>query len=110
MRSRVVVALLLVLLVAGLAGCRNQTQNRIRRSIQDFSNTRMQITLYALDGTPVFEGQVDGKVTRSLARSEDGEPAAGEYIFWYDERGRYHQSSLPYLVTTYDRRPATAAP
>lgn len=103
-----VAALALVLL---LAGCRNETQNRIRRSIQDFSNTRMYITLYTLDGTPVFEGLVDGKVTRAAQRSSSGnEPAAGAYIFWYDDRGRYHQSDLPYLVTTYDRREMAEQP
>lgn len=94
-----------------LAGCRNETQNRIRRSIQDFSNTRMHITLYALDGTPVFEGPVDGKVTRASATSDGGnEPASGSYIYWYDDQGRYHQSDLPYLVTTYDRDEEAATP
>lgn len=88
-----------------LTGCRNETQNRIRRSIQDFTNTRMYITLYALDGSPVFEGIVDGKVTRSAdTLSDTSETASGTYIYWFDDRGRYHQSNLPYLVTIYDRR------
>ena len=102
MRRWLGLSLLLLLL---LAGCRNETQNRIRRSIQDFTNARMYITLYSLDGTPVFEGTVDGKVTRSSGTRSDGSgDASGTYIFWYDERGRYHQSNLPYLVTIYDRR------
>lgn len=100
-RSVVLAVLLLVLL---LAGCRNETQNRIRRSIQDFTNVRMHITVYSLDGTTLFEGQVDGKVTRASANlSGTNESASGTYIFWYDERGRYHQTDLPYLVSTYDR-------
>lgn len=87
-----------------LAGCRNETQNRLRRNIQDFTNVRMYITVYAYTGDVVFDGLVDGKPTRASARSDDGsEDAAGDYVYWYDERGRYHQTNLPYLVTTYDR-------
>ncbi len=109
-RRFVVFALLLVLLVGATSGCRNETQNRIRRSIQDFTNVRMYISVYSLTGDVIFEGLVDGKVTRASARSDDGsEDAAGDYVYWYDDRGRYHQTSLPYLVTTYDRRP-TALP
>ena len=100
-----ILALLLLALLLG--GCRNETQNRIRRSIQDFTNVRMWITVYSLEGTAVFEGQVDGKVTRASATLEGtGDAASGTYIFWYDERGRYHQTDLPYLVTTYDRAEA----
>ena len=103
-RRTVMVLLSIVLLVAALAACRNETTNRIRRSIQDFTNVRMYITVYAYDGTVVFEGLVDGKPTRSAARSDDGsEQQTGTYVFWYDERGRYHQTNLPYMVSTYDR-------
>jgi hypothetical protein len=59
----------------------------------------MYITLYSLDGKTVFQGIVDGKVSRSV--NEESE--SGEYIFWFDEKGRYHQSDLPYLVSSYDR-------
>ena len=95
--------LAVVVLALLLAGCRNETQNRIRRSIQDFTATRMYITIYSYDGKPVFSGVVDGKVTRSGNASEGaaGE-AQGAYIFWYDERGRYHQTDLPYILTSYD--------
>ena len=104
MNTRLVLIALLGLTLL-LSGCRNETQNRIRRSIQDFTNTRMFITLYSLDGSPVFEGTVDGKVTRSASNlSDSSETASGSYIFWFDDRGRYHQSNLPYLVTIYDRR------
>lgn len=94
-----------LILAVSLSGCRNETQNRIRRSIQDFTNTRMYITVYAYGGEVVFEGLVDGKVTRA---SQDldaggGGQSTGSYIYWYDERGRYHQTDLPYLLTTYDR-------
>jgi uncharacterized protein YcfL len=95
--------LLVVVLALLLAGCRNETQNRIRRSIQDFTATRMYITIYSYDGKPVFSGVVDGKVTRSGTASEgSGGDAQGAYIFWYDERGRYHQTDLPYVLTSYD--------
>ena len=96
----VVAALVLALL---LAGCRNETQNRIRRSLQDFTNARMHITVLTDHGDVVFEGVVDGKVTRAAAQGAAGDPASGTYIYWYDDRGRYHQTDLPYLVTTYDR-------
>ena len=94
-----------LLLAVPLAGCRNETQNRIRRSIQDFTNTRMYITVYAYAGEVVFEGLVDGKVTRSSQQLDTGGAgqSTGSYIYWYDERGRYHQTDLPYLLTTYDR-------
>lgn len=98
------IVILMVALALLLTGCRNETQNRIRRNLQDFSNTRMQITLYSLDGSELFSGIVDGKVTRAAAQSADGsEASSGSYIYWYDERGRYHQSDLPYLVTAYQR-------
>lgn len=101
-RVRVVLLVALVLAVV-LAGCRNETQNRIRRNLQDFSNARMYISLYSLDGQEVFSGVVDGKVTRSAAESASGGgQASGSYVFWYDDRGRYHQSDLPYLVRDYD--------
>lgn len=102
MKKRAILILLVLTLL--LTGCRNETQNRIRRNIQDFANTRMYITLYSLDGSELFHGTVDGKVTRSSANNSEGSgTASGEYVFWYDDRGRYHQSDLPYLVTTYDR-------
>jgi hypothetical protein len=102
----ILLALALTLL---LASCRNETQNIIRRNIQDFTSDRMYITLYTLDGTSVFEGVVDGKVTRASSTGDEAQAntATGDYIFWFDDRGRYHQSDLPYLVTSYDRNAAT---
>ena len=102
-RSSLAWLTVLLALVLLLSGCRNETQNRIRRSIQDFTNTRMYITVYAYGGDVVFEGLVDGKVTRASASQEGGGQSTGTYIYWYDERGRYHQTDLPYLLTTYDR-------
>ncbi|HZW99935.1 MAG TPA: hypothetical protein VFF10_07725 [Trueperaceae bacterium] len=102
MRRGTIVVLLVALAVL-LAGCRNETQNRIRRSIQDFTATRMYITIYSYDGKEVFSSVVDGKVTRSGTASEGSAgDAQGAYIFWYDERGRYHQTDLPYVLTSYD--------
>jgi hypothetical protein len=85
---------LLIALTVLLASCRNETQNTIRRSIQEFTSDRMYITLYSLGGETVFQGVVDGKVSRSVI--EEGE--SGDYIFWFDDKGRYHQSDLPYLA------------
>lgn len=108
-RTKRITALILILLLAVfLSACRNETQNRIRRSIQEYTAQRMYITVYSYDGKAIFEGIVDGKVTRSGNASEGGQgsEALGEYVFWYDERGRYHQTDLPYFVTTYERTPS----
>lgn len=104
MRNRRLVFLLVLGLLLVLSACRNETQNRIRRSIQDFTSDRMYITLYSLDGAQIFGGVVDGKVTRaSETISDTNESSSGSYVYWFDERGRYHQSNLPYLVTSYER-------
>ena len=104
MKKQLLLALTLLLLVGALASCRNETQNRIRRDIQDFTGGRMYITLYALDGTPIYSGVVDGKLTRSSGNlSNSNENAAGSYVFWFDETGQYHQSDLPYLLTSNPR-------
>jgi hypothetical protein len=105
--KRITLLLLTALLMLVLASCRNETQNIIRRNIQDFTSDRMYITLYTLDGTPVFDGVVDGKVTRASSTGTEGASALGDYIYWFDDRGRYHQSDLPYLITSYDRNAAT---
>ena len=104
--------LLVAVLALGLAGCRNETQNRIRRSIQDYTASRMYITIFTYDGKVVFSGEVDGKVTRSGTASEGGAggEAQGPYIFWYDDRGRYHQTDLPYLLTSYEQGAPETAP
>lgn len=101
---RTLLLVMAALLVMGLAACRNETQNRIRRSIQDFTAQRMYITIYSYDGKVVFGGVVDGKVTRSGTASEGGTggEAQGAYVYWYDERGRYFQTDLPYMLTTAD--------
>lgn len=103
--KRILAVVLALLLAVTLSACRNETQNRIRRGIQEYTAQRMYITVFSYDGKVVFNGVVDGKVTRSGNASEGGQggEALGDYIFWYDERGRYHQTDLPYLVTTYDR-------
>jgi len=90
---------LTIVLAISLSSCRNETQNRIRRSLQDFTADKMYITIYSLDGSTIFEGVVDGKVTRS-SRS-DGE--SGSYVYWFDDKGRYHQTNMPYIVSSYDR-------
>lgn len=101
--KRLIAVVTVLLLAISLSACRNETQNKIRRSIQEYTATRMYITVYSYDGKALFKGIVDGKVTRSGNASEGGEGSAalGEYVFWYDERGRYHQTDLPYMVTTY---------
>ena len=103
--------LCLLVLAIALGGCRNETQNRIRRSIQDFTADKMYITIYSWEGQEIFNGVVDGKVTRASNKlSNTNETAEGSYVYWFDDRGRYHQTDLPYLVTSYDRDEAVRAP
>jgi hypothetical protein len=96
---------LFLLLGASLAftGCRLEAQDRPHGNgnpaAQVVADERHYITLYSLDGTVLFEGVVAGTVDQ----------AAGSYIFWYDDQGRYHQSDLPYLLTSY-RRAETPPP
>lgn len=97
MRRFVWVLLLLVV----LAGCRNETQNRIRRDIQDYTGGRRYITVYALDGTPIHRGTVDGQITRSVSEVVGGaavETAA--YVYWFDTAGQYFQTDMPYLLSS----------
>ncbi len=103
--KKVVMALSILLLALFATACRNEAQNRIRRSIQEYTAQRMYITVYSYDGKAVFTGLVDGKVTRSGNASEGGvgDQSLGAYIYWYDDRGRYHQTDLPYLLTSYER-------
>lgn len=99
-RRRALILLLLVLALF-LAGCRNETQNRIRRDIQDFTGQRMHITVYAWDGSPIHQGRVNGQVTRSVSDVVGG--AANElasYVYWFDETGQYFQTDLPYLLSS----------
>ena len=103
MKKFLLLTLTLAALLA-LSACRSETQNRVRRNIQDFTGQRMYISLYSLGGTVIYQGTVDGKVTRaSGALSGSNEAASGTYIFWYDDRGRYHQTDLPYLLTNFDQ-------
>ncbi len=85
---------LFLMLVFTLISCRSETKNRLRRQIQDFTGGEMHITLYSFDGTVIFEGEINGKVTRADTNG------SGEYIFWYDSKGKYHQTNLPYLLTS----------
>ncbi len=107
-KYKLIVAIALLSLVLIVSGCRNETQNRLRRQIQDFTGQKMYITLYSLDGKEMYNGQVNGKVTRSSAKLSDGGNAAGGYyIFWYDEKGVYHQTDMTYLLTSKPRDSVT---
>ena len=101
----VILALVLLML---LAGCRNETQNRIRRDLQDYTGRRTYITVYSVNGTPIYKGVVDGQVTRSVSDVNAG--AATElspYVYWFDPEGQYYQTDMPYLLTS--RAPEGAA-
>ena len=90
-----------LLLLGILAGCRNETQNRIRRDLQDFTGGRMYITVYALNGTPVHQGLVDGKVTRSVSEVTNGAATQPDgYVYWYDPSGQYFQTDMQYLLSS----------
>lgn len=102
-KNKLFLSITLLTLVLILGSCRNETQNNLRRQIQDFTGQKMYISLYALDGTEIYNGQVNGKVTRSAAGGGTG----GYYIFWYDEKSVYHQTDLPYLLTSRPRDSVT---
>lgn len=107
MTKRVWVVVLLLVMV--LAGCRNETQNRIRRDLQDFTGGTRYVTVYALDGTPVHQGTVNGQVTRSVSDVVGGAAVeTADYVYWYDTSGQYFQTNMPYLLTS--RAPAEPAP
>ena len=93
--------LLLLVVLLLLAGCRNETQNRIRRDLQDYTGGRQYITLYSISGSVIFTGAVDGQVSRSVSDINGG--AATElasYIYWYNPAGKYYQTDMPYLLTS----------
>lgn len=90
-----------LLLVVCLAGCRNETQNRIRRDIQDYTGGRRYITVYSVNGTPIHRGEVDGQVTRSVSEVVDGAAVeTSDYIYWFDPSGQYLQTDMPYLLSS----------
>lgn len=98
-----------LLLVMVLAGCRNETQNRIRRDLQDFTGGTRYVTVYSLDGTPIHQGTVNGQVTRSVSEVVGGAAVeTADYVYWYDTSGEYFQTNMPYILTS--QAPATAAP
>lgn len=97
---RFILIVIVMSMLFALGGCRSEAQNRWRRNIQDYTGQDVFINLYALDGTVIYSGRVDGKVTRASASlSNSSDSAAGSYIFWYDNKGVYHQSDLHYLIT-----------
>ncbi len=84
-----------------LAGCRNETQNRIRRDIQDYTGGTRYITVYSLGGTPVHQGDIDGQVSRSVSEVVNGAAVeTADYVFWFDRSGQYFQSNMPYLISS----------
>lgn len=89
-----------------LVGCRNETQNRIRRDIQDFTGGRMYITVYSEDGAPVHRGETDGQVTRSVSEVQNGAAVEGShYVYWFDPSGQYFQTNMPYLLSSKPQTP-----
>ncbi len=93
--------LLVLALILFLAGCRNETQNRIRRDIQDFTGGRSYITVYSNNGTPIHRGEVDGQVTRSGSEVVNGAATEGaSYVYWFDPSGQYFQTDMPYLLSS----------
>ena len=99
---------LLLVLLLFLAGCRNETQNRIRRDIQDFTGGRMYITVYSNNGTPIHRGEVDGQVTRSVSEVVSGAAVEGaSYVYWFDRSGQYFQTDMPYLLSSQSQTPAS---
>ena len=81
--------------------CSAEQQNTFRRDVLNLANARHYIVLYGVNGSELFRGELNGKVTR--AEKGDG-GNGGEYVYWFDTAGKYWQTNLPYLVTTDDKR------
>jgi hypothetical protein len=95
--NKLTVTALAVASVLALSSCRSEFQNQVRRQVQDFAGATQYITVYSNNGQAVFNGDVDGKVTRA-EKGEGGE--GGEYIYWYNKKNQYYQSNMPYVVTS----------
>jgi hypothetical protein len=91
-------------LAAVFVACSAEQQNNLGRDVLNLSNTKHYITIYSLNGTEVFRGEVRGKVTR--AEPESGAAGSGgEYVYWFDpNNGKYWQTNMPYIVTTDENR------
>ncbi len=81
--------------------CSAEQQNTFRRDVLNLANARHYIVLYGVNGSELFRGELNGKVTRA-EKGADGN--GGEYVYWFDTAGKYWQTNLPYLVTTDDKR------
>ncbi len=103
MKKKTLLLISIVVLSLVFTGCRNEVQNQIRANIQDFTAGKMYITLHAQDGREIFKGIVDGQITRSPAVTNANQQVSGSFVFWFDDAGRYHQTNLPYLLTSFDR-------
>ncbi len=104
MKKKTLLLIGVLILSLVFTGCRNETQNQIRLSIQDFTAGRMYITLFGQSGEIIYNGIVDGQITRSsTTTASSNQQVTGSFVFWFDEAGRYHQTNLPYLLTSYDR-------
>lgn len=90
---------LLPIMLLGVTACQTETQNQLRRQVVDIAGGQQYISIYSRDGKAIFDGKVNGKVSRA----DNAEGAVGEYVYWFDEKGRYAQTNMPYLVTSYDR-------
>ena len=47
--------------------------------------------------------RICGVTPEGVLPDPSDDSAGKRFAIWYDERGRYHQTDLPYMVTTYDR-------
>lgn len=93
--------LLLCALLIFLAGCRNETQNRIRRDMQDWMGGKNYINVYAEDGAVVHSGTVKGMVTRAKSDVVSGAAVeTSDYVYWYDASGEYFQTNMPYVYSS----------
>jgi hypothetical protein len=81
--------------------CSAEQQNTFRRDVLNLANAKHYIVLYGVNGSELFRGELNGKVTRA-EKGADGN--GGEYVYWFDTAGKYWQTNLPYLVTTDSNR------
>ena len=90
--------MLVVFSLVFLVGCDNNEQRNLNARYTQIDEKRGLIgyvTCINRTGQVVFNGVVDGKVTRA------GGDNSGYYVFWFDSKGRYHQWNGEYFYTDY---------
>ncbi|RME06745.1 MAG: hypothetical protein D6812_01175 [Deltaproteobacteria bacterium] len=94
MKVRIVVWMALLMLFGMALGCTQESQNQLKRSIQNYTGASLRVTIYAMDGTPIKTYEGVDKVTTGRGERGDARP----YIYFYDKNGKYVQTNMGYIA------------